>query len=94
MRNGYGRSLRAKVIREFSVDDVVVLHDADCFEHEVSAYPAIVNICRSPQGPTNVAQAPLPDIIPTGISERLAGAFRVHDRDEANAAAAELYPTR
>lgn len=56
MRNGYGRSLRAKVIREFSVDDVVVLHDADCFEHEVSAYPAIVSIRRSPQGPTNVAQ--------------------------------------
>lgn len=57
MRNGYGRLLRGKVARAFSVDDVIVLHDADCFEHEVSAYPAITNISRRPQGPVNVARA-------------------------------------
>jgi adenine-specific DNA-methyltransferase len=41
MRNGYGRDLRRKVVRGFATDAVLVMHDADAFESEVSAYPAI-----------------------------------------------------
>src|SRR5690606_13545010 len=52
MRNSYGRALRGKILREgFSMDDVVVMHDAPAFESEVSAYPAITVIRRgTPQG--------------------------------------------
>lgn len=57
MRNGYGRALRGKVARGFAVDDVLVMHDADCFEHEVSAYPAIVTLRNGKQGQTNAGQA-------------------------------------
>lgn len=57
MRNGYGRDLRAKVIREFAMDDVLVMHDADAFDSRVSAYPAIVNIRRGVQGQVSVATA-------------------------------------
>ncbi|MBK8459027.1 MAG: N-6 DNA methylase [Micropruina sp.] len=57
MRNAYGRDLRAKVVRGFSVDDVIVMHDADAFEAEVSAYPAITVISRKSQGPATAARA-------------------------------------
>lgn len=40
MRSGYGKGLRAKIVRDFSVDDVLVTHDADAFDDRVSAYPA------------------------------------------------------
>jgi possible site-specific DNA-methyltransferase (adenine-specific) len=57
MRNGYGQDLRAKVVREFAVDDVLVMHDSDAFDDKVSAYPAIVNLRRGTQGRVNVATA-------------------------------------
>lgn len=57
MRNGYGRDLRAKVVREFAVDDVLVMHDADAFDDKVSAYPAIVNLRRGKQSKVTVATA-------------------------------------
>lgn len=57
MRNAYGRALRAKVIDGFSVDDVIVMHDTDAFESDVSAYPAITVISRKPQGTASIAKA-------------------------------------
>ncbi|MFT4295050.1 MAG: hypothetical protein QM582_06515 [Micropruina sp.] len=57
MRNAYGRALRAKVVAGFSVDDVIVMHDADAFESEVSAYPAITVISKRSQGTATIAKA-------------------------------------
>ena len=57
MRNAYGKALRAKVVGGFSVDDVIVMHDADAFESEVSAYPAITVISKRPQGAATIAKA-------------------------------------
>ena len=57
MRNGYGKGLRANIVRDFSVDDVLVMHDADAFDDKVSAYPAIVNIHRGTQGSVCLATA-------------------------------------
>lgn len=57
MRNQYGARLRAMVGNDFSVDHVWTMHDADAFEEEVSAYPAITVISRSAQGPAVAATA-------------------------------------
>ena len=58
MRNSYGRALRGKVIRGgFSVDDVLVMHDAPAFETEVSAYPAITVVRRGEPRTTVAATA-------------------------------------
>lgn len=48
MHNRYGAGLRALVSRQFAVDAVVSLHAVDAFEHDVSAYPAVV-VLRSGQ---------------------------------------------
>ncbi|KGN31467.1 hypothetical protein N802_03630 [Knoellia sinensis KCTC 19936] len=50
MRNSYGKALRRKVVDRFSVDDVIVMHDADAFEADVSAYPAITVLSNRGQG--------------------------------------------
>ena len=42
MRNQYGARLRRLVGESYSVDSVLVMHEVDAFEAEVSAYPAIV----------------------------------------------------
>lgn len=57
MRNAYGKKLRAKVVDGFAVDDVIVMHDADAFESEVSAYPAITVLSRRPQAIARTATA-------------------------------------
>lgn len=58
MHNDYGKKLRDKVVSgPFSVDAVVAMHDADAFETEVSAYPAITVISRGPQRDAVVASA-------------------------------------
>lgn len=57
MRNAYGRALRAKVVDGFSVDDVIVMHDADAFESAVSAYPAITVISKKDQRTATIAKA-------------------------------------
>lgn len=58
MRNAYGTGLRAKVVRGgYSMDDVIVMHDANAFDTEVSAYPAITLISRTPQGQARAARA-------------------------------------
>lgn len=50
MRNSYGRGLRSMITDgPWAVDTIVRLHDVDCFEEEVSAYPAITVLRRRPQ---------------------------------------------
>jgi hypothetical protein len=57
MRNQYGAELRELVTSAFGVEVVVEMHDADAFDDEVDAYPAITVIRRQTQGPTVVASA-------------------------------------
>ncbi|HSH80378.1 MAG TPA: Eco57I restriction-modification methylase domain-containing protein [Herpetosiphonaceae bacterium] len=57
MLNQYGAELRRLVTREYNVEAVVEMHNADAFEHDVSAYPAITIIRRGEQGPVVVAAA-------------------------------------
>ncbi|MFN2609128.1 MAG: Eco57I restriction-modification methylase domain-containing protein [Acidimicrobiales bacterium] len=57
MRNQYGADLRALVGGSFAVDAVITMHDADAFEEEVSAYPAIVVLRNGPQRQAVVADA-------------------------------------
>jgi len=52
MRNAYGKKLRGKIADgPFSVDTVLTMHDAEAFETEVSAYPAVTVLRRGKQGP-------------------------------------------
>ena len=57
MRNQYGAGLRELVNSAFGVDVIVEMHNADAFDGEVDAYPAITVIRRHAQGPTVVATA-------------------------------------
>ena len=57
MRNQYGGELREFVTRDYAVEVVIEMHDADPFEDEVSAYPAITIIRRKKQGAAVVASA-------------------------------------
>jgi adenine-specific DNA-methyltransferase len=57
MRNQYGAELRELVTSSFAVDVVIEMHNADAFDDEVDAYPAITVIRRRRQGPTVVASA-------------------------------------
>ncbi|MGW3123246.1 Eco57I restriction-modification methylase domain-containing protein [Streptomyces sp. NPDC001107] len=50
MRNQYGRRLRELVNSCFSMDLVLVMHDVDAFDDQVSAYPAITIISNRAQG--------------------------------------------
>ena len=54
MRNQYGADLRELVGSSYAVDTVVAMHDVDAFEEDVSAYPAVVLIRASEQGPAKV----------------------------------------
>lgn len=54
MRNQYGAALRQMIAAGFSVVAVVEMHDAPAFDDEVSAYPAVTIIERSPQGPVAI----------------------------------------
>ena len=57
MRNQYGARLRRLVSDSYSVDSVVVMHEVDAFEDEVSAYPAIVVLRNGSQGAARVIEA-------------------------------------
>lgn len=50
MHNSYGKNLREYISTVFAVDTIIVMHEVDAFEQEVSAYPAITMIKRIPQG--------------------------------------------
>lgn len=49
MHNQYGAALRRLVADGYSVEAVVEMHDANAFEDDVSAYPAITVVRRRPQ---------------------------------------------
>ena len=55
MLNQYGEGLRRLVTGGHGVEAVVEMHEADAFEDDVSAYPAVTVIRRSPQGRAVVA---------------------------------------
>lgn len=55
MLNHYGGELRRLVTSKFAVEAVVEMHEADAFDTEVSAYPAVTVIRRSPQRAAVVA---------------------------------------
>jgi adenine-specific DNA-methyltransferase len=57
MRNQYGAGLRALISRSYAVEAVVSMHDVDAFEHDVSAYPAIIVLRDGPKRDTIVAEA-------------------------------------
>jgi adenine-specific DNA-methyltransferase len=57
MRNQYGAELRELVTSAYGVEVIVEMHNADAFDDEVDAYPAITVIRRQTQGPTVVASA-------------------------------------
>lgn len=58
MHNSYGRKIREQISTQYQVESIVVMHDVDTFEFEVSAYPAIVTIKRAkPKVGTPVAFA-------------------------------------
>jgi len=51
MRNAYGQRLRRFIVGgPFSVDATIQLHDVDCFDDSVSAYPAITVMSHKAQG--------------------------------------------
>jgi adenine-specific DNA-methyltransferase len=56
MLNQYGAQLRRLITTRFSVEKVIELHQADAFQREVSAYPAITVIRARPQGRAIVAR--------------------------------------
>lgn len=57
MRNQYGARLRELVADQYAVDSVIVMHDVDAFEDEVSAYPAITVLRNGAQGAAMVVDA-------------------------------------
>ncbi|MGH9224821.1 MAG: Eco57I restriction-modification methylase domain-containing protein [Acidimicrobiales bacterium] len=50
MHNRYGSHLRRLVSEGFSVEAIIEMHDADAFDNDVSAYPAVTVIRRGAQG--------------------------------------------
>jgi adenine-specific DNA-methyltransferase len=68
MRNQYGAELRELITSDFAVDVVIEMHNADAFQDEVDAYPAITVIRHQKQGRTIVASAgPEVEHIPPGM---------------------------
>ena len=57
MRSAYGSELRRMISAPFATKAVIEMHDAPAFEEEVSAYPAVIVIRRSPQDQVMVASA-------------------------------------
>ena len=79
MRNQYGAELRELVTSGFAVDVVIEMHDADAFDDEVDAYPAISVIRRRKQGSAIVASAgpELENVSSRTLSARLEAAKNV-----------------
>lgn len=57
MRNQYGAALRTLITREYCMETLIEMHEADGFETEVSAYPAITIIRKQKQTSVIVAKA-------------------------------------
>jgi hypothetical protein len=54
MHNQYGADLRQLITAGYAVETVISMHDVDAFEHDVSAYPAIVVLRNRPQATATV----------------------------------------
>lgn len=57
MRNQYGAELRQLITSAYSVEVLLSMHNANAFDDEVDAYPAITVIRHKKQQPTVVARA-------------------------------------
>jgi len=57
MRNQYGGHLRKLVSDSYAMDSVIVMHDVDAFEDEVSAYPAITILRNGVQRQSRIVEA-------------------------------------
>jgi len=57
MHNQYGARLRKFVSDDYAVDTVVVMHDVDAFEEDVSAYPAVTIVRNGAQKRTRLVHA-------------------------------------
>lgn len=55
MSNQYGTELRRFIAQGYAVETVVGMHEADAFEDDVAAYPAVTVVRRSLQGTAIVA---------------------------------------
>jgi hypothetical protein len=83
MLNHYGGELRRLVTSKFAVEAVVEMHEADAFNSEVSAYPAVTVIRRATQRTAVVASV--------GREARKDGGTLAHDlRQAADREAARL----
>lgn len=49
MRNQYGRALRELIGKDYAMRTCVLMHDADAFEEQVAAYPAVTILGRERQ---------------------------------------------
>jgi adenine-specific DNA-methyltransferase len=54
MRNAYGSGLRQLIGERYAVQTLWQMHDVDAFETEVSAYPAITVLAKTPQAKVTV----------------------------------------
>lgn len=50
LHNSYGKKLRRYITEDFSVQSIMVMHEVEAFESDVSAYPAITVIAKDDQG--------------------------------------------
>jgi adenine-specific DNA-methyltransferase len=74
MLNQYGAELRQLITSRFNVQTIVEMHNADAFDADVSAYPAITVIQRGTQGKVVVASAEAP--VESLDSQKLAQSLR------------------
>jgi adenine-specific DNA-methyltransferase len=92
MRNQYGAELRELVTSEYGVEVVVEMHNADAFDDEVDAYPAITVIRRQAQGSAVIATAG-PEADKTA-PEELFALFQATARDQSVASLPGLRTAR
>ena len=57
MRNQYGGHLRRLISDRYAMDSVIVMHDVDAFEEQVSAYPAITVLRSGKQKAVQIVEA-------------------------------------
>lgn len=57
MHNQYGGALRQLVTSRYAVDTIVSMHAVNAFEHDVSAYPAVVILRNRRQQSVNLIEA-------------------------------------
>jgi adenine-specific DNA-methyltransferase len=76
MSNQYGAGLRKLVTEKYAVDLIVQMHEADPFESQVAAYPAVTVLRKTSQGAVTIATmgAAAHEVQPAEVAERLLSA--------------------